>query len=440
MPMDINRFYWEAEQPVAGQTPTSDPLQGAAVGQPMGPPPNQGPNDPLMGSKPPKDQQGLADAEQGNLADEPQSPEMPDNQQEPQDFNSWRQEFLKIAAKGDTMEMLNSIQPMRDRDYDMDEAPQRKFVEDNWQIIILRQNANVEKSSKEIRRLLKQSLDRNSPGSSVMQAITGVIEESDTPMIKDVFVKLTGLYGMKSDLHRKYIAALTGSVQVGGGGSTEDIAYAEREFSIRISTRFHTQFGEIVIGKWNLSQDDPDRYLEEPELERLAEGSPEEKQVLRRRIVIESIAEEFKDRAFIIHVVSPDGTMYAIGWDMADSLLGGYKDGALIVRSRAGSDSEAMIDNNGAIVPLLDLNILYLKQTGETDDNGRPRNREVPFMERRDGTLYLSASLETLRDVFNGSMSGCFFKEMPYAGNPSDIKQIIRAVPNIEEILMRRIQ
>lgn len=438
--MDINRYYWEAEQPVAGQTPTSDPMQGAAVGQPMGPPPDQGnPNNPLMSSKPPQNQQGLADGEEDqNITDEPQLPEMPEEQEEPQDFNEWRQEFLKIAAKGDTMEMLNSLQQMRDSDNL--EAPQRKFVEDNWQIIILRQNANVEKASKEIRKLIKQSLDRNSPGASVMQAITGVIEESDTPMIKDVFIKLTGLYGMKTDLHRKYLAALTGSVQVGGGGSTEDIAYSEREFSIRMSTRFHTQFGEIIIGKWNLSQDDPDRYLEEPELERLAEGSPEEKQVLRRRIVIESIAEEFRDRAFLIHVISPDGTMYAIGWDMAESLLGGYKDGALIVRSRAGSDSEAMIDNNGAIVPLLDLNIFYLRQTGETDDLGRPRNREVPFMERRDGTLYLSASLETLRDVFNGSMSGCFFKEMAYAGNPSDIKQIVRAVPNIEEILMRRIQ
>ncbi len=60
-------------------------------------------------------------------------------------------------------------------------------------------------------------------------------------------------------------------------------------------------------------------------------------------------------------------------------------------------------------------------------------------MERRDGTLYVNAQLETIRDVSTG-MQGIFFKEIPFTGNPSDIKGVMRSVPNLEEILMRRQQ
>jgi hypothetical protein len=362
---------------------------------------------------------------------------MPDDDQgEAPDYNTWEQQFFKMAVKGDTVEMMDHVQYMRNSDGL--EAPQKKFVEDNWQILVLRQHANVEKASQSIRKLLKQGLDRNSPGVSVMQHMTTTLSQMETPLLRKVFIKLGYLFGMKQDLHRKYLSALLGAIQTGGGGSDADIVYAEKDYSIRCFTRFATQFGEISLGKWSLLQDDPERYLSDPEQERLAEGSPEEKQVLRRRIVIESIAERFKERSFLLHVVVPDGTVYAIGWDMTECLLAGYKEGKLIVRSRTGEDTEAMIDDDGSIVPLLDLNVFYLKETGDTDENGRPVTKEVPFMERRDGTLYLVAALETVRDVFSGGLTGCFFNENPYSGNPSDLREIGRAIPNIEEILMRQ--
>lgn len=409
--------------PAGGPAPEAGPpLQGAGQNSPPGPNQDQGGD------------QGGEDVTQ-----EPAAPMgMDDEEGGNQDYEQWKKTFFKLAVKGDPVEMMNALEPIREQQGLT--APQRKFVEDNWNILVLRQNANIDKASKEVRKLIKQNLDRNNPAVSVMQHMTNVLEESDTPQLRDVYVKLSGLYGLKSDLHRKYMAAMTGSIQVGGGGSGEDLAYSEKDYSIRFSTRFGTQFGEISVGKWSLQQDDPERYLQEAELERLSDGSPEEKQVLRRRIVIESIAERFKNRAFLLHVVSPDeGAVYCIGWDMSDSLLAGYKEGKIIVRSRDASDSEAMIDDEGAIVPLLDLSILYLKETGESDENGKPKTKEVPFMERRDGMLYLNAQLETVRDVSTG-MQGIFFKELPFNGNPSDIKGIMRAVPNLEEILMRRQQ
>lgn len=439
MGIDYYTFgFWEADEAMAGGPPGALPGTGDPAQQPGG---SQPENEPALQSAGQNSPPGPNPDDQGGSEDvtqEPQAPEGMDDENQDQDFSTWRKEFFKLAIKGDPVEMMNNLDPIRDQTGLT--APQRKFVEDNWNILVLRQNANIDKACKEVRKLIKQNLDRNNPAVSIMQHMTNVLEESDTPQLRDVYIKLAGLYGLKSDLHRKYMAALTGSIQMGGGGSGEDLAYSERDFSIRFNTRFGTQFGEISLGKWSLQQDDPDRYLQEAELERLSDGSPEEKQVLRRRIVIESISDRFKNRAFLIHVVSPDeGAIYCCGWDMADSLLAGYKEGKIIVRSRDASDSEAMIDDEGSIVPLLDLSILYLKETGSSDENGRPKTKEVPFMERRDGTLYLNAQLETIRDVSTG-MQGIFFKEIPFNGNPSDIKGIMRSVPNLEEILMRRQQ
>lgn len=433
-------FWIEADEAMAGGPPGAPPSGGDPAAQPGVGQPDSGPA--LQGAGQQNSPPGPNPDDQGggeDVTQEPTAPEgMDDDEGQGQDFATWRKTFFKLAVKGDPVEMMNSLEAIREQTGLT--APQRKFVEDNWNILVLRQNANIDKASKEIRKLIKQNLDRNNPAVSIMQHMTNVLEESDTPQLRDVYIKLAGLYGLKSDLHRKYMAALTGSIQMGGGGSGEDLAYSEKDFSIRFNTRFGTQFGEISIGKWSLQQDDPERYLQEAELERLSDGSPEEKQVLRRRIVIESIAERFKNRAFLIHVVSPDeGAIYCCGWDMGDSLLAGYKEGKIIVRSRDASDSEAMIDDEGAIVPLLDLSVLYLKETGESDENGKPKTKEVPFMERRDGTLYLNAQLETVRDVSTG-MQGIFFKEIPFNGNPSDIKMVMRAVPNLEEILMRRQQ
>jgi hypothetical protein len=57
-------------------------------------------------------------------------------------------------------------------------------------------------------------------------------------------------------------------------------------------------------------------------------------------------------------------------------------------------------------------------------------------MERINGMLYLTADLETIRDMSN--MQGVFFHEIPFNGNPSDLVSYQSCIPSLEEILMRR--
>jgi|GEM_PF-1549547 len=363
--------------------------------------------------------------------DEPQTPDVPEEQEESEDFETWKINYFKDLVKGDTSLLLNDIHKIRD--YDLEAYP-RKFVEDNLQILFLRQNSNIEKVGKEIRKSIRQELDNNNPSMSVVSYIFAALQSS--PDLTNVFIKLKGTLGMKSDLHRKYLASLLGAAQVGSGGNSEDIIYNERTYSIKISTRFNEKWGMVDIGRWSLREDDPERFLEEPELKRLEEGSPEERDVLRRRVIMEAIADNFKQRSFLINTVGSDGTVYLLGLDLGSCLSTAYADGKLSVRTIQSENSEAMIDDYGNIVPYVDLKIKYLYETGEIDENGLPKKGESDFIERIDGILFVTAQLDTLKKAA-ASFPGIILKELQFNGNPSDLKVIQRCVPSAAEIILR---
>jgi hypothetical protein len=407
---------------VPGGPPTSQPTMG-------GMPPAA--NDPSIANPPPQ-KMGTPAQEPEDITGDPQAPDMPkDMGDEPLDFESWKKKFIVDSIKGNVAELKDMIHSVRDRELD---PYQHKFVEDNLQIIFLRENANIDKASREIRKLIKDEIDHNNPATTIVNYITTVLQQQ--PLMNSCFIKLTGLLGMKADVHRKFIASLLGAVQVGSGAYNEDLIYNEKDYSVRISTRFNSRFGEVHLGQWQLKEDDPERYLKSIELKRLDEGSPEEKEVLRRRVIMESIAQEFKTRAFIINVVGTDGTIYTVGWDLASSLKAAYTEGKLVVRVKHDDNVEAMIDDDGAIIPLLNIKIMYSQETGDTDEEGKPEKKDVEFIEYKNGQLFLAAPLPIIKEA-STSFQGIVFKETPWQGSPTDLKTLSRCVPSTGEILLR---
>lgn len=428
---------WLAEFDVPGYGGQPDPPAGGApasdAGAMAGPDPmaKLGQNDPNVANMPNQ----MAPGQEGgtDVSQDPQAPDMPDQEGgEDEDFEQWKNKFFKAAVKGDANELIDILNEVRE--LENLQPYQRKFVEDNFNIQLLRLNANVDKASKEIRNNLKQNLDRNNPATSVVNHITDVLTQEQ--LLNQVFIKLNGYGGLKGDLYRKFMAALLCAVQVGSGSDNEDIIFNEKEYSIMISTRFNSTWGNVFLGSWTLREDDAERYLKEAELERLENGSPEEKDVLRRRIVVESISEQFKTRAFIIGVVD-DGTIYTLGWDLSGSLKAAYSEGRLVVRTRKSENSEAMIDEDGKIIPFIDLSIHYVKETGEQDEDGDPEVEEIEFIQRRNGGLYLTALLPTMKEAAT-TLQGAVFKETPYQGNPTDLKTLIRCVYSTHDLLLRQ--
>jgi len=370
--------------------------------------------------------------QQPDVTQDPQQPDMPE-EPENMDFETWRSKFFEeTKLPAEPFEMVELIKRVRDRTL---EPYERKFVEDNLQVQYLRENANIKLASQKIRKGIKEQLDQNNPSVSLTNHLTKTLQEM--PELVNVFIKITGMLGAKGDLHRKYIAALFGAVQVGSGATNEDIIYNTKEYSIAISTRFNSVYGDVFLGKWALQEDDPERYLKEPELNRLESGAPEEKEALRKRLVVESIADRFKQRAFLVNVIQDDGTVTTLGMDLGNLLRNAYKEGKIIIKFSRSENSEAMIEDNGGIVPLMDIKINYRKPTGKLDAEGQTEYEEMSFMERRDGMLMLMATEDLLNEA-SGTLLGMAFKTLPYSGNPSDLKAIARSVPDAAEFLLAR--
>jgi hypothetical protein len=368
-----------------------------------------------------------------NIEEDPLYPDMPEDKKKTDDFEVWKSEYFKESIKGDSDKLLSLISEIRDKEFL--QPYQRKFIEDNWNVQTLRLNANVLQASKSIRKNIKEQLDKNNPATSIVNHIIRVIDTM--PHLNETFIKMMGYSGQKGELHRKFIAALLCSVQVSSSPDKENIIFNDKEYSIKMPTRLNSEWGDIALGSWNLKEDDPERYLSEPELKRLTEGSPSEKDVLRKRIVVESIAKQFEEQAFVINVVNDDGTIQYLGWDLSNSLRGAYTEGKIVVRNKKSEGSEAMIDDEGAIIPIVNLKIHFVKETGSQTADGNPETEEIEFMEKRNGMLFLTAGVNTVKEAAT-TFQGMEFKEVPYQGNPSDLKSIRRCVYSAHDMLMRQ--
>ena len=185
-----------------------------------------------------------------------------------EDFEVWKSNFFKESVKGNPNDLIDLISPLREKDTLL--PYQRKFIEDNWNIQLIRLNSNVLDASKSIRKNIKDQLDKSNPATSIVNHIANVLDTM--PHLNNTFIKMMGYSGNKGELHRKFIAALTGSVQVSSSPDKENIILNEREYSVKIGTRLNSEWGDVVLGSWSLREDDPERYLSEPELKRLSEG------------------------------------------------------------------------------------------------------------------------------------------------------------------------
>jgi len=422
-----NQFVWFEEEMPQGVPGQGMPAQNNAPAQNTPNPQNAPQN--AQPTPMPAQQNAQPDTQSQDQNLEP-TPDVPDNEDSPE-FNEWRNEFFKLAVQGDTDKMLDSMNEIKEQHLTTD---QNKFVDDNFKILLLRQDANFDKISKNIRRSLKTSLDQEHPGVSLLQIMSPEIESN--PILSEIIIKLFGFHGLKGELHRKFIAALTGSIQVGGGGSKEDLVFNEKEYSINISTRIASTFGEISLGRWSLQEDDANKFLAEPEMNRLQEGSPEERKALVHRVIMESIADKFKTRAFVIHVVSEEGNVYSLGWDLGESIKDAYKNGLLVVKSDLSSDSDVAVGDDGKFIPLKNLGI-FAKVNGGTLDDGKMEENHAPFIENRSGTLYFVADLETINSM-GSNLTGMIMQSKPFTGSPEEFKNLTRCNPSLSELLLRR--
>lgn len=152
---------------------------------------------------------------------------------------------------------------------------------------------------------------------------------------------------------------------------------------------------------------------------------------------MESIANKYEQQSFLITVVSEAGEIQHLGWDIATSLRAAYAEGKLVVRIKASDEREAMINDAGELIAMNNLSILFARETGEQDEDGKPAVEETEFLNKRGGMLFLNAAAQTIQEA-TPSIQGANFKSVPYTGNPSDLKVLKKCVYSAYDLLMRQ--
>lgn len=390
-------------------------------------------DDPAPGLKPQNPLSPIPN-DSGYDADDPEYPDIEDDESAFSDkkedtFDDWKRKFEDSSKRGDPIEMQELLEPLRDRQLD---PRQYKYVEDNHEIVILRQNGMISEASRMIRRMLKENLDQNLPATSLVRNLAVVLDQQ--PRLNECFIKILGAGAAKQDLHRKFLAGLIGAVQVGSGGDDEDLVYQTQSYNVQISTRFNMEWGHVILGFWNLNQKDPERFLKENELKRMQSGSPEERNILRKRLVVESIAEKYRYRSFFVTTVNERATIYHVGMDLGNLIISGFLSGRLSVEFDERDNREIYIDAAGKSFQIPDININYVR-----DVNSQPAfnaRESLPFFVQSSGMIKLVADEKLLIEAMS-TLEGLVFKEVPWTGNPNELTGLLRSHPSVNEIISR---
>jgi hypothetical protein len=152
---------------------------------------------------------------------------------------------------------------------------------------------------------------------------------------------------------------------------------------------------------------------------------------------MESIADMFQHRAFIIDIVDDQGTVQHIGLDLGNCIRAAYVDGRLVARMNNEDTHDAFINDEGEIVLIPNLTIHYVKESNIPNHQGDHELEEVEFMRQQDGMLRLTATVDLMKEVAS-TLQGIVWKEQPWQGNPSDLMGLMRSVPSIPEILLTK--
>jgi hypothetical protein len=439
----------------------------------------------------------------GPVESEPEPEEIPEETPESEiepaiNFDEEKIDYMDLAVQSKYGEMTDKLLEMRD-------IPgltpgQYKFIEDNIQVLSLARDVDFAEARKKIYKQIKDSIGQlaepaeeqpaeeeptespvpeqepesipapESPeqvppkegidnsdlktiseGNEELGEISGVeiysiiseeIERYEE--IKNSMIKLPSFYSMKADLYRKMICAVSNGVQIGSGGTLEDIfiPLAEGGVGVKLCTRCYTDFGNIEIGEWSVKFNDPEKYLAEEELEKLnVSGSPEEKEILRKRVVIESVADKFTDKVYIILIVSPeDGSRTEIGFNFSKLLKQGWQNGIISVEFKANiGKGQAAIDVDGQLIDLQDIIIDYIHENpDELDEEGRPVKEKIEFIRQKSGSLYVTITREEFDLFINESVEGLFHQTKHPEFDKGQLTVIQRCVPDIKEILLKQ--
>lgn len=239
----------------------------------------------------------------------------------------------------------------------------------------------------------------------------------------------------KNNLYRQIGAALTRGVVVPGvqGG---EVLFFDKEKEIKRSIfQAYSDWGYMKLGKINIKRDSLKEYLTGDEIQKIEKGSPEEKRVLRNRLVIEAIASQLGGITYSILVIDPDsGNWDALTFD-SEWFRSAYEAGQItVIESFEDPDGNLYIDDDYDLVSVNNWGIALLSNEDRAENQTGERVVVKNPIAVLDGTDFIFTISKENAKKLEMDVREFLWKQ----GDVESLREIQKKIPNAKEKIMKR--
>ena len=276
---------------------------------------------------------------------------------EPDEFTVQQLEYLNLLFRNKSEQYAAHLAKMRELDPSLLTPSRRRFIDDNLSVASMLLEASVADFSRKFKTKIKAAGSFSEAWDDV-----GSILESNRDL-GEAFFKLGRLGAARADAARKLIAALASGAQIGSGGDGPDIIIPTEKNGkgVWLGIKAGVNWSNIEIARWQLSADDPGRYLDEVEAQRLENGSPEERAVIRKRLVVESVSAALSDYEVLIIVANPDGTWEELCFTPSTFIKDAFQQGTVTVIEIQDDGSGSSFTSDGKIASCVRFGFVFVE-------------------------------------------------------------------------------
>jgi hypothetical protein len=382
----------------------------------------------LDAAAPPAEEAPAEDIGPADAGAETEEPEGSEDQLDP--FTTAVSEYLDLLRKSgsDHKVLEEALLAMRDG---AEGSAHRTFVEMNLSAISLLEETVVVDAQKKIRRGKNADSSPHDVFESMEEELSGVKELSEAVQ------RISALGASRGSAWRQLVAALCGGAIVPGptGGEVHvPVGGKKQKAVVVMRPQAYLGWGAVDLGGVTMTSESPDEYLGGEERVKLSNGSPEERRVLRGRMVIEAIADQLGGGTFTILVVSQAGSWTTAYFD-GDLFREAYESGTItVIEPHPKVGGSLCFDGDGNVVVASTWGLAVVdRDSGITDPaTGVMRYDAEQVAENKgDRLVYIS-------DGDKLGIVGASVYDHPWVGDAESLGSLRGSVPTARMTLMGR--
>lgn len=418
----INTAYFL--QALLEQTPDEPPADVATGAQP--------PADPAADALPPAVDPGAPPADTLLPEPGPDSPIAPTPEDpsiaEVDPLTGAINEYLDVLRKSsDDRDVLEKT--LNEMSARADTPAFRTFIAANLSAITLLDESVVVEAQKKIRR--GKAADKTA------EELVAAMEQELTERkeLAEAVQRISALGSNRGNSWRQLVAALCGGAVVPGpiGGEVQvPIGSKKRGEILILRPQAYLGWGAVDLGKVGLTSESPTEYLGGEEQTKLGSGAPEERRVLRNRMVIEAIADQLGGGVYALLVVEQSGSWHTAYFD-SEMFREAYEQGTItVIEPYPQPGGVLAFDADGNIVNTAAWGLSLIdKNSGVVDPaTGEKKFDAVQVAESKGERLVYTGDGEQLAEL------GSSVYDHSWTGEPKDLESIRRSVPSARETIM----